>query len=230
MRLTTLLLVLSLASCNCGTAERAGCDENGIHFDVGDNFTAADGCNRCVCGDNGQVVCTEQACSSNVDGGVGSDAARDAGPGNIVEPIPSSPCEVVAVNGRTPGTSLAPGDVATLTASGFEPANPGAEISTVAWSLIRSPVGSRAQLSAQVGHETSLIGEPTDGTSGQRGPRMAGLYGLRAELQDDQGGNASADCHILLQPTQALYVDLVWNRGPADYDLRLAKKDTADRF
>jgi hypothetical protein len=39
-----------------------GCDYDGQHYNAGDAFPAADGCNKCSCQQNGGVICTLIAC------------------------------------------------------------------------------------------------------------------------------------------------------------------------
>lgn len=46
-----------------------GCEQDGKHFDAGESFPSADGCNTCSCTENGQIFCTLRACVAP-DGGV----------------------------------------------------------------------------------------------------------------------------------------------------------------
>jgi hypothetical protein len=39
-----------------------GCDYDGKHYNTGDSFLAADGCNQCSCQQDGKVICTLIAC------------------------------------------------------------------------------------------------------------------------------------------------------------------------
>ncbi len=46
-----------------------GCDVDGVTYEVGETFGAADGCNECTCSEGGLVACTEKACACNFDDG-----------------------------------------------------------------------------------------------------------------------------------------------------------------
>lgn len=47
-----------------GECAAAGCNYEGVHYDPGTSFPAADGCNTCSCGNNGMAVCTKIACTA----------------------------------------------------------------------------------------------------------------------------------------------------------------------
>lgn len=55
-------VLMSLAGCSAKITSSA-CEYNGESYDLGETFTAADGCNTCSCDDEG-VSCTEMGCSS----------------------------------------------------------------------------------------------------------------------------------------------------------------------
>lgn len=41
------------------------CAYNGVRYDIGESFPAEDHCNTCYCDQNGQIACTEKACTGN---------------------------------------------------------------------------------------------------------------------------------------------------------------------
>ncbi|MBU1120169.1 hypothetical protein KKA50_03175 [Patescibacteria group bacterium] len=49
---------------NTISQQKARCDYSGWSYANGDQFKSSDGCNSCACSD-GQVVCTEMACTNN---------------------------------------------------------------------------------------------------------------------------------------------------------------------
>ncbi len=58
-----LLLILPLLGAGCSTSDQQiACYYNEKPYQVGESFTADDGCNTCSCGLNGQIACTEMAC------------------------------------------------------------------------------------------------------------------------------------------------------------------------
>jgi hypothetical protein len=60
-----LLLILPLLGAGCSTSDQEiACAYNGDRYEIGQSFTADDGCNTCSCGQNGQIACTEMACPS----------------------------------------------------------------------------------------------------------------------------------------------------------------------
>ena len=46
-----------------GSGAAGGCDYNGKHYNAGDTFKDADGCNSCSCGKDALVACTLRACA-----------------------------------------------------------------------------------------------------------------------------------------------------------------------
>src|SRR6185436_19904967 len=62
---TTTLLVLTLSLALLGptcVAVEGVCYVDGIRYEEGASFPAADGCNTCVCDANGDVSCTAMGC------------------------------------------------------------------------------------------------------------------------------------------------------------------------
>ena len=64
--LTALILPTLTA---CATSH---CEVDGVHYQVGDSYTCADGCNTCECGLNG-VSSTLMDCYSDTGGGDDTD-------------------------------------------------------------------------------------------------------------------------------------------------------------
>ena len=56
------------------------CEVDGRGFGPGETFPAADGCNTCVCMDDGSVACTERACPTNPCGPASCDVTPPACP------------------------------------------------------------------------------------------------------------------------------------------------------
>ncbi|MHC1716615.1 MAG: hypothetical protein AB9915_01810 [Candidatus Dojkabacteria bacterium] len=47
------------------SSEKLMCEYNGWAYSDKDTFASSDGCNQCACS-NGQVVCTEMACNTEI--------------------------------------------------------------------------------------------------------------------------------------------------------------------
>ena len=63
--LFALALALGLIAAACGSSESTqaeGCFYRGQVYPIGSEFAAGDGCNRCECTPELEVVCTERAC------------------------------------------------------------------------------------------------------------------------------------------------------------------------
>lgn len=60
--LTTAPLWMGASDCEVAIVQD-GCKYEGQHYDVGESFPDADGCNTCSCTDDGEVACTLIACA-----------------------------------------------------------------------------------------------------------------------------------------------------------------------
>ena len=231
MRTFPALALVALAiSCGGCPPEEVKCLHQGETHEVGDVFAAGDGCNQCLCNEQGNVVCSAVQCQldggtaegGGEDGGAvvdGSADAADIGPiTNVVVPYPQESCSVVSVNAAAPTGALVPGDVVVVTAASYPPPTPGGSVARVDWSLVRAPAGSHAFAFNRVGTETALR------SNNLQGADLAGTYALRAVLTDDAGATAVHDCKLAFQPTHSFYAELVWDTVNSDLDIRAIKQ------
>jgi hypothetical protein len=83
-------LILTMAAClaACRSVEPPvpSCSYGGTQYALGATFPASDGCNRCTCGDDSTVSCTEKAC---LDGGL-PDGPPPGPPGQDGPPRPAT--------------------------------------------------------------------------------------------------------------------------------------------
>lgn len=55
--------VAEYGRCTCGTPPERTCTYNDQTYKMDETFPASDGCNKCYCGPNGQVRCSEELCT-----------------------------------------------------------------------------------------------------------------------------------------------------------------------
>jgi len=234
------------------------CVYGGQDYGLGDVFVADDGCSQCTCNEGPSISCSARTCGGEDGGGLDAgpppdgaaddaaslDSAGDAGsisdaaapelpirPNEVVS-YPAAACEVISVNGVAPAGPPAPGDAIVISAIALPPPTPGASVTQVDWSLVRTPPGSRSGLRSLRGFTTSLGRKSLSSAQldRSRGPDLAGTYLLRAQLEDDQGGSAAYYCHLDVRPREALYLELSWDRQEVNLDLRLARRTTAGDY
>jgi len=132
---------------------------------------------------------------------------------------------VLTVNGGAPGNdpTVRPLDDVVLTGVNSQPALAGGSIITYQWEIVDAPVESSAALSTPSAMTTGFFFSSAGGNL--QGIDVAGTFTVRLTVQDDQGLFSTNDARVTLNavPSEALHVQLTWDKPTNDMDLHLIK-------
>lgn len=138
---------------------------------------------------------------------------------------PTAVAEIDTVNGSpaTGDPTVRPLDDVVLTGVNSQPALAGGSITAYQWEIVDQPPESSAQLSTPNQMTTGFFFSSAGGNL--QGLDVAGTFTVRLTVQDDQGLFSTNDARVSLNavPSEALHVQLTWDKPVNDMDLHLVR-------
>jgi hypothetical protein len=138
---------------------------------------------------------------------------------------PTAVAEVESVNGNPPAAdpTVRPLDDVVLTGVNSQPALAGGSIVGYVWEIVQQPAESSVALSTPNQMTTGFFF--SSGSGNLQGLDVAGTFIVKLTVQDDQGLFSTNEATVTLNavPSEALHVQLTWDKPVNDIDLHLIK-------